>query len=258
MGRVVGVEHIDPGLVLAIEDRAGRHHGRRLGAGADRGAGEHAGLQAAAGRQGDAGQAQAGLGVDLGRDDTDRAGGDHALVGGDRGGLAGAQGGQVGLGHLGVQLKTTVADHAEQLGSGVDDLALGDAAADDQARDGSLDLALGQTRAGFRQRGLGRGQIGPRGALVGQGRVQRGLAEEAAFFQLLGAAQGGVVAGGVGLGGLDPGLLLAQLGLQQGVVELDQDLALTDVGTFIDIDADGGQSAGLGPDRHFFPGRDRA
>ena len=56
----------------------------------------------AAGGQGDAGQAEAGLGVDLGGDDADRAAGGDPLVGGDGRGLTGAQGGQVGFGHLGV------------------------------------------------------------------------------------------------------------------------------------------------------------
>ncbi|MNE00071.1 hypothetical protein D3C80_924670 [compost metagenome] len=258
MRRVLGVQYEDARLVVAIEDGGGGHHGCRLGPGGDRGAGEHARLQAAARRQGDAGQTQAGLGVDLGCDDADGAAGGDALVRGDGGGLAGAQGGQVGFRHLGVQFQTTFANHAEQLGSGGDDLALGDAAADNQARDRRLDLALGQAGAGLGQRRLGRGQIGGGGALVGQGRIQRGLAEEAARLQFLSAGQGGVVPGGVGLGGLHPRLLLAQLGLQQGVVQLDQNLALTDVGAFIDIDADGGQAAGLGADRHFLPGRDRS
>src|SRR4051812_19117517 len=83
---------------------------------------------AAAGRQADAGQADPGLGVDLGGDDADRAGGLADLVGGDRRRHAGAQGQQVGFRDFGVQLQAAVADDAEQLGAGRDDLALGDAA----------------------------------------------------------------------------------------------------------------------------------
>uniref|UniRef100_A0A0N4ZJK6 PE-PGRS family protein n=1 Tax=Parastrongyloides trichosuri TaxID=131310 RepID=A0A0N4ZJK6_PARTI len=80
VGRALRVQDEDARLVVAIEDGAGGDHGRRLGPGVDRGAGEHAGLQAAAGGQGDAGQTQAGLGVDLGRDDADGAAGRDALV----------------------------------------------------------------------------------------------------------------------------------------------------------------------------------
>jgi hypothetical protein len=87
--------------------------------------------------------------------------------------------------------------------------------------------------------------------------VQRSLAEEALLLQLLGARQRGVVAGDIGFRRLDRGLLLAQLGAQQDVVHLHQGLTLTDVRALIDIEADRRQAAGLGADRHFFPGRDR-
>jgi hypothetical protein len=53
-------------------------------------------------------------------------------------------------------------------------------------------------------------------------------------------------------------LLLAELGAQDGVVELDQDLALAHDLALLGVDRHGGQAAGLGADRHLFPGLDRA
>ena len=99
---------------------------------------------------------------------------------------------------------------------------------------------------------------GGRRALVGQGGIQSGLREEAFFLQFLRPAQGGVVAGGIGLGGLYRRLLLAQLGAQQGVVQLHQGLALTDIGAFVHQHGGGDQAAGLGADGNLFPGRNGA
>ncbi|MNE28083.1 hypothetical protein D3C80_1215120 [compost metagenome] len=78
------------------------------------------------------------------------------------------------------------------------------------------------------------------------------------MLQLLRPGQGGVIARGVGLGGLHRRLLLAQLGAQQDVVHLHQRLALAHIGAFIDIEGGGGQPAGLGAHGHLLPGRDGA
>ena len=188
------------------------------------------------------------------RDDPHRAGRGRRLAGGHGRRLTGANQGQLGLGHLGVQLQPTVSHHAEQLCPGGDDLALGHAAAGDQTGDGRADGGLAEAGLGFRQGGAGGRQIGAGAALIGQGRVQRRLAEEAPLLQLLGARQGRVVAGDIGLGQLHLGLLLAQLGAQQDVVHLHQGLALTDIGAFVHIDGDSRQAARLGRHRHFLPG----
>ena len=254
---VVGHQDVHARAVLPVQDGRRGHGDRRLGAHVDLGPGEHARAEAAAG-QGDARDPQAALGVHFRRDDANPAGGLADLVRRDCRRLTCADQSQFGLGHLGVELQPAVADHAEHLGPGLDDLAAGDAAADDQARDRRPQGRLVEPGLGLGQGGPRRGQVGGRGALIGQSRVQRRLAEEAAFLQFLRTGQGGLIAGEVGLGGLDARLLLTKLGSQQGVVELDEGLALTDVGAFIDIDGRGDQAAGLGADGHLFPGRDAA
>src|SRR5690606_10578204 len=116
-----------------------------LGPDIDPGAAEHAGPEATAG-QGDAGDTQPRLGVDLGGDDTDTAGGFADLIRRDNGTLAGTDQAEFGLRHLGVQFQAAVTHDAEQFTPGRDDLAPRDVAADDKAGDGGLDRGLRQTR----------------------------------------------------------------------------------------------------------------
>jgi hypothetical protein len=166
--------------------------------------------------------------------------------------------GQVGLGDLGVQLQAAVADDAEELRTGGDDLALGHGATADQPADGRADRGLGHARGGLASGGLGGGQVGGARTLARGGGVEAGLAEIALGLQLAGPVQGGVGLGQGGLGAGDGGVLLAQLGRDERAVELDQDLAGLDGLAFLGIDGDGGQAARLGADRHFFPRRDGA
>ncbi len=271
---IVLVDDEDGRLAVLIDDRLLGHLQHVGLAGLDFAMDEHAGLQRRVLRQRDIDHADPGGGIDRRADQADlalemlRIG----VVDDDGRGLAGLQLRQVHLGHLGLQLDTVVADHPEQLLADGDDIAQFRHALRHGAVRGRADFGLGQLGRPLIGDRLGGHQILARDIHVGLGGGQRGLAllgdlaaDITVLRQFLGAADIGV--GGarhrlrlaqprVGLG--DGGLSLGVLGLQHGIVQLRQQLALGHLVALFYRDLDDRQAAGLGADRQFVPGGQRA